>query len=100
MQTVELEFECFGEQHTGCPLLILHGFFASARNWRTIARQLSTERRVYVLDMRNHGNSPHCAQMDYPAMAADLDAAATLAVGTLAAAISAAATAGPAARGN
>jgi len=72
MQTVELEFECFGEQHIGCPLIILHGFFASARNWRSIAKQLAAERRVYVLDMRNHGNSPHCEQMDYPAMAADL----------------------------
>ena len=74
MQTVELEFECFGEQHSGCPLLILHGFFASARNWRSIAKQLAAERRVYVLDMRNHGNSPHSEQMHYPAMAADLAA--------------------------
>ena len=37
--------------------------------------QLAAERRVYVLDIRNHGNSPHCEQMDYPAMAADLDTA-------------------------
>ena len=72
MQTVKLEFESFGEQHADCPLIILHGFFASARNWRSIARQLSVERRVYVLDVRNHGNSAHCARMDYPSMAADL----------------------------
>ena len=74
MYTVELAFECFGEQHAGCPLLILHGFFASARNWRSIAKQLADERRVYVLDMRNHGNSPQCEHMDYPLMAADLAA--------------------------
>lgn len=72
MQAVELAFECFGEQHGGCPLLILHGFFASSRNWRTIARQLAADRRVYVLDMRNHGVSPHAERMDYPAMAADI----------------------------
>ena len=72
MPAVELAFECFGEQHAGCPLLILHGFFASARNWRSIVKQLAAARRVYVLDTRNHGNSPHCAQMDYPSMAADL----------------------------
>lgn len=72
MQAVELAFEVFGEQHGGSPLLILHGFFASSRNWRTIARQLAAERRVYVLDMRNHGLSPHAEPMDYPAMAADL----------------------------
>ena len=73
MQTVELAFESFGEQHAGCPLLILHGFFASSRNWRTIAKQLAHSRRVYVLDMRNHGLSPHAARMDYPAMAADVE---------------------------
>jgi esterase len=72
MQTVELAFECFGEQHSGCPLLILHGFFASSRNWRSVAKQLAADRPVYVLDMRNHGDSPHCEQMDYPSMAADL----------------------------
>ncbi len=72
MQTVELAFEAFGEQHNGSPLLILHGFFASSRNWRSIARQLAGHRRVFVLDMRNHGDSPHDEQMDYPVMAADL----------------------------
>lgn len=72
MQAVELAFEVFGEQYGGCPLLILHGFFASSRNWRSIARRLAAERPVYVLDMRNHGVSPHAERMDYPAMAADL----------------------------
>lgn len=72
MQAVELAFEVFGEQHDGVPLLILHGFFASSRNWRSIARQLAAERPVYVLDMRNHGVSPHAEHMDYPAMAADI----------------------------
>ena len=72
MNTVPLAFEIFGEQHGGCPLLILHGFFASSRNWRTIARQLAAKRRVYVLDMRNHGLSPQAENMDYPAMAADV----------------------------
>ena len=67
-----LAFEEFGEQHSGNPLLILHGFFASSRNWRAIARQLAHHRRVLVLDMRNHGNSPHDPVMDYPSMTADV----------------------------
>lgn len=74
MQTVELAFECYGEQHLGCPLIILHGFFASSRNWRSIARQLAGKYRVYVPDLRNHGGSPHDENMDYPVMAADLKA--------------------------
>lgn len=73
MQAMDnLVFEAFGEQHDGCPLLILHGFFASSRNWRSIARALAAHRRVYVPDMRNHGASPHDPLMDYPSMAADL----------------------------
>lgn len=72
MKPVELAFDVFGEQHAGTPLLILHGFFASSRNWRSIARQLAANRRVYALDMRNHGTSPHAERMDYPAMAADV----------------------------
>lgn len=70
--TVPLAFEAFDEGASGCPLLILHGFFASSRNWRSIARTLAAQRPVYVLDMRNHGASPTAAVMDYPSMAADV----------------------------
>ncbi len=71
METVALAYEELG-QDKPVPLIILHGFFASSRNWRKIAERLSREFRVYVLDMRNHGLSPHHAVMDYPAMAADV----------------------------
>jgi esterase len=72
MQTVELVFEQFGEQHETCPLIILHGFFASSRNWRSLAKKLAAKHRVYVLNLRNHGDSPHSLHMDYPSMAADV----------------------------
>jgi esterase len=68
---MKLVFETFGNpQHP--PLIILHGFFASARNWRTVAEKLAVNFHVYVPDLRNHGASPHHAVMDYPTMAADL----------------------------
>ncbi len=68
---VSLNFEEYGEP--GLPtLIILHGFFASSRNWRQVAKRLAVQHHVYVLDMRNHGASPHAAVMDYPAMAADI----------------------------
>lgn len=54
------------------PLIILHGLFGSARNWQSIARQLSDRYTVYALDLRNHGSSPHDEVMDYPAMSADV----------------------------
>lgn len=71
MATVDLAFEelgCPGD----APLIILHGFFASSRNWRQVAEKLAANFHIYVLDMRNHGASPHHPIMDYPAMAADL----------------------------
>jgi esterase len=71
MQTIDLAYEEFGK-HNPIPLLILHGFFASSRNWRKIAERLSATYHVYVLDMRNHGDSPHHAVMDYPSMTADV----------------------------
>ncbi|MGZ5076372.1 MAG: alpha/beta fold hydrolase [Methylobacter sp.] len=71
MNTVELAFEELGSPNNP-PLIILHGFFASSRNWRQIALKLAARFHVYLPDMRNHGASPHDPLMDYPAMAADL----------------------------
>lgn len=71
MNSIELAFENFGKP-TATPLLIVHGFLAASRNWRTVAKQLAERHHVYVLDMRNHGSSPHAEVLDYPSMAADL----------------------------
>jgi len=71
MKTIKLAFEEYGES-AATPLILIHGFFASSRNWRLIAKKLAEHYHVYVLDMRNHGQSPHAPEMDYPAMAEDL----------------------------
>jgi esterase len=71
MEAVDLAFEELGNPDDA-PLIILHGFFASSRNWRQVAEKLAASFHIYVLDMRNHGSSPHHPIMDYPAMAADL----------------------------
>lgn len=68
---MQLHFFEFGSPSAE-PLIILHGFFASSRNWRRIAEQLSSDFHVLLPDMRNHGTSPHHPIMDYPAMADDL----------------------------
>ena len=72
MSGLELNFESFNSVSPVTPLLILHGFFASARNWRGLAKRFSEQRPVYVLDLRNHGSSPHDSQMDYPQLAEDV----------------------------
>ncbi|MCF8007275.1 MAG: alpha/beta fold hydrolase [Methylovulum sp.] len=71
MSALSLAFQEFGEADKP-PLIILHGFFASSRNWRVIAETLAEDYHVLVPDLRNHGASPHHPQLDYPTMVADL----------------------------
>jgi pimeloyl-ACP methyl ester carboxylesterase len=54
------------------PLVLLHGLLGSSRNWQTAGRELAAARRVYALDLRNHGLSPHAPGMSYDAMMADV----------------------------
>lgn len=56
----------------GRPVVLLHGLFGSARNWAGIARRLGEDHAVYVLDARNHGDSPRAAAMGYADMADDV----------------------------
>lgn len=57
---------------TGKPLIILHGLFGSLNNWNWQSRELARDFAVTALDLRNHGGSPHRADMDYASMAADV----------------------------
>lgn len=66
---IELNYKTFGQ---GDPIIILHGLFGTLDNWQTIAKQLAENYSVYIIDLRNHGRSPHAEPFDYPTMAADL----------------------------
>ena len=61
-----------GERGDRPPLLIAHGLFGSARNWREISRRLSDSRMVIAVDMRNHGESFWSGTHAYPELAHDL----------------------------
>lgn len=67
--SVQLNFETFG---AGKPVVILHGLFGSARNWRSIAKQLADNYQVFVVDLRNHGESGHADSMYYMEMVEDI----------------------------
>jgi len=56
----------------GEPLLILHGLFGISDNWLSIARQLAQSHHCYILDMRNHGRSPHSPDLNYDDMIEDI----------------------------
>lgn len=61
------------EAGDGPPVVILHGLFGAARNFGAIQRALSKRFHVVTLDMRNHGHSPHAADMRYPTLATDVE---------------------------
>lgn len=66
---MKLNFKTFGE---GKPLLILHGLFGSLDNWQTLGKQLAETHKVYLVDLRNHGKSPHSSEFSYEEMAKDV----------------------------
>lgn len=56
----------------GPALLILHGLYGASDNWVSIARRLEKDYRIFLVDQRNHGHSPHHPAHDYEHMANDL----------------------------
>ncbi len=66
---MELNYKQFGQ---GSPVIILHGLFGTLDNWQTIARRLSENHTVFIVDQRNHGRSPHHDEFNYEVMAEDL----------------------------
>lgn len=73
--SLELAHIAHGDHGEGTPpVVILHGLLGSARNWSSFARQLGATRRVFALDLRNHGASPWADEMTYDGMADDVRA--------------------------
>jgi len=66
---MKLFFQEYGE---GFPIVILHGLFGSLDNWHSVARRFSGEFRVFAVDQRNHGRSPHSETFNYDVMTEDL----------------------------
>ncbi|MFB6247355.1 MAG: alpha/beta fold hydrolase [Salinibacter sp.] len=68
---MELFYNSYGQD--GPPLIVLHGLLGANGNWHTLSRTVFSDvARVYAVDQRNHGRSPHTDEMDYPLMAADV----------------------------
>lgn len=67
---MELFYKKYGEQ--GQPLLILHGVFGMLDNWHSLSTKFAEQFRVYAIDLRNHGHSPHSDEMSYSLMADDI----------------------------
>ncbi|MFT4572684.1 MAG: esterase [Hyphomicrobiaceae bacterium] len=57
---------------SGRPVVLLHGMFGSAANWKTVARELASNWDVLALDLRGHGRSAAAGFTSVPNMAADV----------------------------
>jgi esterase len=66
---MRLNFKSLGQ---GPPLVMLHGLFGSLDNWLGVAPKLAQHFQIFLLDLRNHGASPHGSEMNYPVLAADV----------------------------
>lgn len=62
----------FKKSGSGPPLVILHGLFGSLDNWFSIAKELVEHYTLYLVDQRNHGDSPHAEEWNYAVMVEDL----------------------------
>lgn len=65
-----LHANIFGE---GKPFVILHGFLGMGDNWKTIAKDFSSNGyQLFLVDQRNHGKSFHSDIFNYETLADDL----------------------------
>ena len=68
---MELYYREYGESNLP-PLIVFHGLMGSSRNWQAAGAELGKFFKVYCLDLRNHGQSPHEAPHSYRAMMDDV----------------------------
>ena len=68
---MKLNYREFGGE--GAPIVILHGLFASSRNWVSVGKALTDHGRAYALDLRNHGDSPHAESHTLEDLVGDLE---------------------------
>ena len=66
---MHLHYKTYGSGH---PLIILHALFGSLNNWQTMSKKFGERFRVFAVDQRNHGGSPHSNVHNYQALAEDL----------------------------
>lgn len=69
---LELNYKTYGDGENH--LIVLHGFLGSLDNWHTLATGWATHGiKVWTLDLRNHGRSPHTEQHSLQLMVDDLN---------------------------
>ena len=68
---MKLAFRELGK--SGKPFVVLHGLLGASDNWLTLSKKWSEHNHMFLMDLRNHGKSPHDSFHTYEAMAEDLN---------------------------
>ena len=53
-------------------LIIIHGLFGMSDNWNSLGKRFSENFTVHLIDLRNHGKSPHSDEFNYQVMSDDV----------------------------
>jgi len=67
---MKLHSKIYGDK--GQDLIVIHGLFGMSDNWNTLGKKFSKYCKVHLIDLRNHGRSPHSEDFDYNVMSKDV----------------------------
>jgi len=67
---MKLYSKIHGEKGQG--LIVLHGLFGMSDNWNSLGKKFAKYCKVHLIDLRNHGRSPHAEDFNYDVMCEDL----------------------------
>lgn len=67
---MKLHSKKYGDK--GQDLIVIHGLFGMSDNWNTLGKKFAKYCKVHLIDLRNHGKSPHSSDFNYEVMCNDL----------------------------
>ena len=67
---MKLYSKIYGDK--GQELIIMHGLFGMSDNWNSLGKKFAKYCKVHLVDLRNHGRSPHADDFNYDVMCDDL----------------------------
>ena len=53
-------------------LIVIHGLFGMSDNWNSLGKKFAKYYKVHLIDLRNHGRSPHSEDFNYDVMCEDV----------------------------
>ena len=67
---MKLYSKIYGDK--GQDLIVIHGLFGMSDNWNSLGKQFAKYCKVHLIDLRNHGRSPHAEDFNYKVMCEDV----------------------------